>query len=107
MEPARRRQCWMPHQAVQLLAVHAPQGVQGVLRGDQAIVSRTIAGLTVEVRVPGKAGRRAGYRAAGGSLPVGLSLHQNHRVQRGDGNSWEGGGIGVTILVHLIFVVYF
>lgn len=79
----------MPHKTVQLLAVHAPQGVQGVVRGDRRIVGGAIDGLAAQVSVPGETGRRAGYRATGSRLPVGLSLHQNHRVQGRDGNGWS------------------
>ncbi len=79
----------MPHQTVQLLAVHAPQGVQGVVRGDRRVAGGAIDGLTVQVSVPGEMGRRVGYRATQSSLPVGLSLHQNHRVQRGDRIGWR------------------
>lgn len=80
----------MPHQTVQLLAIHAPQWVQGVLRGDHPIVGGAIGGLAVQVRVPGEAGRWAGYRATESGLPVGLTLHQSHRVQGGDRNGWRG-----------------
>lgn len=80
----------MPHQTVQLLAVHAPEGVEGVVRGDRPVVTGAIDGLASQVAVPGEAGRRAGYRATGSGLPVGLSLHQNHRVQGGDRNGWRG-----------------
>ena len=76
----------MPHQTVQPLAVHAPQGVQGVLRGDRPVFGGAVDGLAVQVGVPGDAGRRAAYSAAGSGLTIGLSLHQNHRVQGGDRN---------------------
>lgn len=81
----------MPHQTVQLLAVHAPQGVQGVLRGDHPVVGGAVGGLAVQLRIPGEAGRRACYGATKGGLPVGLTLYQSHRVQGGDGDGWGGG----------------
>lgn len=49
----------MPHQTVQFLAVHAPEGVQGVIRGHSAVVGGAIDGLAIQVGVPGEAGRRA------------------------------------------------
>lgn len=80
----------MPHQTVQLLAIHVPQGVQGVVGGDCPIVRGAIDGLAIQVGVPGEARRWAGNRATGSSLSVGLSLHQNHGVQGGDGIGWRG-----------------
>lgn len=88
-EPAWRLQGLVPDQTVQLLAVHASQGVQGEKCGDRPVVRGTVGGLTVQVRVPGEAGRRSGYGAAGGGLPVGLALHQNHRLDGGDGDAWR------------------
>lgn len=79
----------MPHQTIQLLAVHAPQGVQGEVRGDRNVVG-AVDGLAGQLGVPGQAGRRAGHRATGSGLPVALSLHQNHRVHGGDRNGWRG-----------------
>lgn len=79
----------MPHQAVQLIAVHAPQGVQGVLGGHHPIVRGSIGRLAIQLCVPGEAGRWAGYRATESSLPVGLSLHQSHWFQGRDGNGWR------------------
>lgn len=51
----------MPHQTVQLLAIHAPQRMQGVVRRDRPVVGRAVDGLAVQVGVPGEAGRWAGY----------------------------------------------
>lgn len=79
----------MPHQTVQLLAIHAPQGVQGVVRGDRPVVGRAVDGLAIQVGVPGDAGRWAGYGSTGSSLSVGLALHQNHRLQGGDRDGWR------------------
>lgn len=90
-DPAGAWKSWMPHQTVQLLAIHAPQGVQGVVGGDRPIVRGAIDGLAIQVGVPGEAGRWAGNRATGSSLSVGLSLHQNHRIQAWDGIGWRGG----------------
>ena len=59
-EPARGRQSGMPHQTVQLLAVHAPKRVQGELRADHPI-GGAIVGLAAQLRVPGEARRRAGH----------------------------------------------
>lgn len=89
-EPAGGRRSQMPHQTVQLLAIHAPQGVQGVLRGDHPIVGGAIGGLAVQVCVPWETGRWACDRTTESGLPVGLSLHQSHRVQGGDRNGWRG-----------------
>lgn len=88
-EPAWRGHGLVPHQTVQLLAVHASQGVQGEKRGDRPVVRGTVGGLTVQVRVPGEAGGRSGYGATGGGLPVGLTLHQDHRLDGGDRNGWR------------------
>lgn len=79
----------MPHQTVQLLPVHAPQGMQGEVCGDRPIVRGAVGGLAVQLSVPGEAGRRAGYRAAGSGQSVGLSLDQNYRIQGGDGRGWR------------------
>lgn len=81
----------MPHDTVQLLAIHAPEGVQGVVRGDGPVIGGAIGGLAIQVGFPGEAGGRAGHRATGSGLPVGLALHQDHGVQGGDGNGWGGG----------------
>lgn len=80
----------MPHQTVQLFPVHAAQGVQGVVAGHGPALVGAVLGLAWQVGVPGEAGGRAGYRATGSGLSVGLSLHQNHRVQGGDRNGWRG-----------------
>ena len=87
-EPPRLLQGLVGDQAVQLLAVHAPQGVQGVVGGHGAGVGGAVGGLAVEVGVPGEAGQRAGHGATGGGQTVRLALHQDDRVQGGDGHSW-------------------
>lgn len=88
-KPAGGRWRRMPHQTVQLLAIHGPQGVQGVVRGDHPVVRWAIGGLAIQVRLPGEAGGRSGHRATQSSLSVGLTLHQNYRFQGGDGDGWR------------------
>lgn len=88
-EPTWSWESRVPNQAVQLLAIHAPQGVQGELCGHCPAVHRTIDGLTVQCGVPREAGTRVCYRATGGHLLVRLSLHHNHGIQRGNGSDWE------------------
>lgn len=88
-ESARLRRRGVPHQAVQLHAVHVPQGVQGVLRGDHPIVRRAVGGLAVQVGVPGEARGRMCHGATVSSLSVGLSLHQSYGFQGRYGNGWR------------------
>lgn len=91
-DPAGSLRCGMPHQTVQLHAVHGPQRVQRVVRGDRPAGRRAIGWLAVQAGVPGDAGRRAGHRATQCSLSVGLAFHQRDRFQRGDGDGCRGEG---------------
>lgn len=103
-DPAGALRCGMPHQTVQLHAVHGPQRVQRVVRGDRPAVRRAIGWLAVEAGVPGDAGKRAGHRATQCSLSVGLAFHQRDRFQRGDGDGCRGEGYEVFFKQCLIKV---
>lgn len=89
-DPAGALRRGVPHQAVQLHAVHGPERVQRVVRGDRPVVRRAIGRLAVQVGVPGDAGRRAGHRATQRGLSVGLAFHQGERFQGGDGDGCRG-----------------
>lgn len=57
----------MPHQAVQLLSVHAPQGVQREEAGHGAGVLGAVLDFALQVRVPGDDGGRPAHRSTGSS----------------------------------------
>lgn len=77
----------MPHQTVQLLPVHAAQGVQGVEAGHGAALLGAVVGLSWQVSVPGEMGRRAAHGTTGSSHTERLALHQHLRLQGGDGQN--------------------
>ena len=57
----------MPHQTVQLLPVHAAQGVQRVEAGHGAALLGAVLGLPRQVGIPGETGRRAAHGTTGSS----------------------------------------
>lgn len=84
-EPPRSVQSGMPNQAVELLPVHAAQWVQGEVAGHGAALAAAVLGLTRQLGVPGQTGERFAHGSAGGGDAVRLTLHQDDRVQGGDG----------------------
>lgn len=75
----------MPHQTIQLLPVHAAQGVQGVVAGHRAALFGAVLGLARQVGVPGETRGRVAHRPTGGSHAERLALHQELGLQGGDG----------------------
>ena len=90
--PAGSIQPWVVYQAVQLLPVHIPQGVQREMGRYGAPPQCPVVRLAGQVSVPGEGGRGAADGAAGGGCSEGLALLQNDSVQVGYGNACVGGG---------------
>lgn len=77
-------------QAVQLLPIHAAQGFDEVVCDHGAVTRGAVLDVTLQLSVPGHHGQGARCRATRSRHTPGLALHQDHRLQAGDGLDWEG-----------------
>lgn len=84
-DPAGFLQAGMPHQAVQLLAVHAAQRVERVLDERFPVFPGVVLGVAGQLRVPGQPGSGVAHGPTGGDKAERLAFHQVLRFHGGDG----------------------